>query len=194
MRSAICPTHLHFHDLASHFLALTANDRYLRFGWVLSDWDIVTYVETLLNSTGNVFVVLEPAPDISGVLHLELHDGGADLGLSVSAWARRQGIGSLLLERAALLASARGVRTLFARSLNHNAALRGLALRAGMQVACAPSIRSAQPERPADRDAFVERGPFTPKITLADRSLRSQWSPGRPRDATHAELGEPMTC
>lgn len=189
MRSAICPTHLHFHDMASHFLALAANDRYLRFGWVLSDWDIVAYVETLLNSTGNMFVVVEPAPDISGVLHLEFHGGGADLGLSVSAWARRQGIGSLLLERAALLASARGVRTLFARSLNHNAALRGLALHAGMQVACAPSARL---ERPTAREALVERGPFTPKITLADYSLRSRWAPGRPREETGAKLGEPM--
>ncbi len=193
MRSAICPTHLHFHDMASHFLALTANDRYLRFGWVLSDWDIITYVETLLNSTGNVFIVVEPAPDISGVLHLEFHECGADLGLSVSAWARRQGIGSLLLERAALLASARGVRTLFARSLNHNAALRRLALHASMQVACAPSPHSMQLELPGAYEAFAERGPFTPKITLADHSLRSQWRPGRPCDTTDTELGEPMT-
>ena len=48
MRSAICPTYLQFHDLASHFLALTARDRFLRFGWVMTDVDIVAYVESLL--------------------------------------------------------------------------------------------------------------------------------------------------
>lgn len=175
MRTAICPTHLHFHDVASHFLALTAGDRYLRFGWVMSDVDIVAYVETLLRSVGNVFVVVDPAPDISGVLHLEFHDSGANLGLSVSAWARRKGIGTLLLERAALLASARNVRTLFAQNLSHNLALRRLALRAGMQVACASSALSTQLEVPSGDELFAHRGPLEPTITLADHSLRSQW-------------------
>jgi GNAT superfamily N-acetyltransferase len=175
MRTAICPTHLHFHDIASHFLALTAGDRYLRFGWVMSDVDIVAYVETLLRPVGNVFVVVEPSPDISGVLHLEFRDSGANFGLSVSAWARRKGIGTLLLERAALLAGARNVRTLFARNLNHNPALRRLALRAGMQVACASSVHSTQREVPTGDGSFAHRGPLEPTITLADHSLRSQW-------------------
>ena len=54
MRTVICPTQLHFHDIASHFLALTAGDRFLRFGWVMSDVDIVAYVEGLLHAIGNV--------------------------------------------------------------------------------------------------------------------------------------------
>src|ERR1700741_1139314 len=98
MRSVICPTHLHFHDLASHFLALTAGDRFLRFGWVMTDVDMVAYVESLLQSIGNVFAIAEPAPDVSGVLHLNFDGGAADLGLSVSAWARGKGIGATLLE------------------------------------------------------------------------------------------------
>jgi hypothetical protein len=93
MRSALCPSSLHFHDLASHFLSLPAGDRFLRFGWVATDVEIVAYVEKLLPSIGSVFVVLEPAPDVSGALHLEFAGCGADLGLSVSPWARGKGIG-----------------------------------------------------------------------------------------------------
>jgi hypothetical protein len=37
MRTAICPTPLHFHDLVGHFLALSPNDRVLRFGGAMSD-------------------------------------------------------------------------------------------------------------------------------------------------------------
>jgi GNAT superfamily N-acetyltransferase len=176
MRSAICPTHLHFHDLASHFLALTAGDRFLRFGWVITDVDIVTYVESLLQSIGTVFVVVEPAPDISGVLHLDFTSSGAELGLSVAAWARGKGIGTLLLGHAEVLAGSRGVNTLFVRNLNFNTALRRLARRTGMQIACAPSARSAELEGPADSEFVEALSPVAGTITLADHSLRSQWS------------------
>jgi GNAT superfamily N-acetyltransferase len=190
MRSAICPTYLQFHDLASHFLALTARDRFLRFGWVMTDVDIVAYVESLLQSVGNVFVVLEPAPDISGVLHLESTSGGVNLGLSVSPWARGKGIGSLLLERAGLVATARGVRTLFVRNLNFNAALRRLAQRTGMHVACAPSARSPRVERPAAGDGGLWHDRSEWNITLADHSLRSQWNKAASLDAAVDELQE----
>ncbi len=172
MRTAICPTHLHFHHLASHFLALTAADRFLRFGWILSDVDLVAYVESLLRSIGNVVVVVEPAPDISGALHLECRGSSADLGLSVSAWARGKGIGTVLLERAAVLARAHGIRTLFVRNLNFNAALQRLAHRVGMSVACAPNARSTRLELSANGP---RRDPTAWAVTLADDSLRSHW-------------------
>ena len=57
-------------------------------------------------------MVVEPAPDIVGAVHLELAEcGTANLGLSVSTWARGKGIGTLLLERTGLYASSRGVST-----------------------------------------------------------------------------------
>jgi len=176
MRTVICPTQLHFHDIASHFLALTAGDRFLRFGWVMSDVDIVAYVEGLLHAIGNVFIVVEPAPDVSGVLHVEFRNGAAELGLSVSAWARGKGIGSLLLEKAGLLAAARGVPTLFVRNLNSNEALRRLARHAGLRVACAPGAGSTQLELPARGVNGVAGGPAGWPITLADHSLRFEWS------------------
>jgi GNAT superfamily N-acetyltransferase len=187
MKSVISPTYLHFHDLASHFLALTAGDRFLRFGWVMSDVDIVDYVERLLRSIGNVFVVVEPARDISGVLHLEFDGSGADLGLSVSAWARGRGVGSLLLERARLMASAHNIRTLFVRNLNFNTALRRLAHAAGMRVACAPTARSTRLEVPAARGGFTPPDPLACPLTLADHSLRFQWA--RAGDAPGARAG-----
>jgi GNAT superfamily N-acetyltransferase len=192
MRSVICPTHLHFHDLASHFLALTAGDRFLRFGWVMTDVDIVAYVESLLQSIGNVFVVVEPAPDISGVLQIEFTKGGADVGLSVSAWARGKGIGTLLLERAALLASGRGVNTLFVRNLNFNAPLRRLAHGVGMQVACSPGARSSFAEVPAASEGDAPCVPLAGAITLVDHSLRSQWSLAACGDAP-VGLPEPLS-
>src|ERR1700739_2324472 len=134
MKTAMCPTQLHFRKLANHFMALTSGDRFLRFGWVPTDVDMVAYVEGLFVSAANVYAVAEPDGDISGVLHLEFTSAGANLGLSVSSWARNQGIGAFLLQRAELVARARGLKTLFVRNLKFNSALQQLGLRLGLNV------------------------------------------------------------
>jgi GNAT superfamily N-acetyltransferase len=180
MRTVISPTPLHFHDLAGHFLALSPHDRFLRFGSVMSDAWIVAYVESLLTSADAVFVVVESGRDISGVLHLESTGSGVVLGLSVSSWARRQGIGTLLIQRAGLLARRRGLETLFVRNLNLNAALQQLSLRLAMSVACAPTALTTSLEVPATSKREERRAGFTAKITLADDSLRPQWNAAPP--------------
>jgi hypothetical protein len=181
MKTAMCPTQLHFRKLASHFVGLTSGDRFLRFGWVATDVDIVAYVESLFVSAASVYAVAEPDGDISGVLHLEFTKTGVNLGLSVSSWARNQGIGAFLLQRAGLLARTQGLKTLFVRNLRFNSAFQQLALRLGLKVACTPNapIRRAKMPEPNGRD--VERDGFGGDITLVEDSLRSVWD-GAPFD------------
>ena len=169
MRNTICPTSLHFHDLAAHFLALSPSDRTLRFGWAMSDDDIVVYVETIVRRVDPVFMVVEPTQDVSGVVHLEFTGCGADLGLSVSPWARSKGVGSSLLERACLLAAGRGVAALFVHKLGDNEQLQRLAQRAGLQVVCAAGDGAKQREPIVLRNGGNEA---TPGIALVDHSLR----------------------
>jgi len=171
MRTAICPTQLHFRRLASHFLSLTSGDRLLRFGSVLTDVDLVAYVERLFVSAASVFVVVEPDLDISGVLTLEFTGEDAKLGLSVSSWARNLGVGKALLERAGLFACTRGLKTLFVPNLKFNTALQQLALSLGMNVACASGALAAIQPHPVHGHPVQERG-FAGRITLADESLR----------------------
>ena len=191
MRTAICPTPLHFHDLVGHFLALSPNDRVLRFGGAMSDAWIVAYVESLLASAEPVLVVIERGGDISGALHLESTDRGVVLGLSVSAWARRLGIGTLLLQRAGLMTLAQGLNTLFVRNLNLNPPLQQLALRLGMSVACATTALITRLEAPATSKREERRAGFTAKITLADDSLRSHWN-SAPPNAWLPDLAQPI--
>jgi hypothetical protein len=176
MRTAICPSQLHYHDLMHHFLTLGSGDRLLRFGRVVTDLEIVDYVERLFVSAAHAFVVVEPDRDISGVLHLEFTDRGVVLGLSVSSWARSEGIGTLLLQRAGLLARARSLGTLFVRNLSLNTALQRLALRLGMNVARSPDASCAPLEAPAPNAYGSEHDGFGASITLADDSLRCQGS------------------
>jgi GNAT superfamily N-acetyltransferase len=186
MRTVIRATEQHFHDLAGHFLALSPTDRLLRFGWAITDAQIVAYVESLLSSDDTVLVVPEPLRGISGVLHFESMGSGVTLGLSVSARSRGLGIGMLLVQRAKLLARAEGLRTLYARNLSVNATLQRLALRLGMMVACAPSARDTGLRAPASVRLEAASAPI---ITLADDSLRPQWN-GAPAGARLPDLAE----
>ncbi len=174
MRTTVFPTQPQLHDLAAHFLALDAGDRFLRFGWPITDSQILAYVESLSALGDSVFVVVESDGDISGVLHLESMGCGVTVGLSVSTWARKMGIGTLLLQQAGEVAREQGLKTLFVRHLNLNTQLRRLARHLGMSVACAPeSIGTGFEVAP------VERGrsrPFRKELTLADDSLRPNWS------------------
>ena len=191
MRTAIRLTHLHFHDLARHFLTLSSGDRFLRFGWVMTDVEIVAYMESIFVSADSALVVVEPDREISGVLHLESMGCGVNLGLSVSAWARNLGIGALLLQQAGLLARARALTTLFVRNLNFNTALQRLAARLGMRVACAPNALTTSLEVPPANDQVARLDEFPGRITLADDSLRSQWN-GVSGDASLLDLPEPI--
>ena len=177
MKTAIAPKQHQFHPLAAHFLALEPGDRFLRFGWAITDSQIVRYVESLLATGDSVYVVIEPDGEISGVLHLESMGCGVTVGLTVSAWARRTGIGTQLLRQAIEHARVHGLRTLFVRNLNLHTALRRLALRLRMKVASTSRAPACSPQAATGAGGDGRDHP----ITLADDSLRSQWrgaSPG----------------
>jgi hypothetical protein len=176
MRSASALKSHQFHDLAGHFLALNADDRRLRFGWVISDAGLVAYVENAMRVADDIFVVEEPSPDIAGAACLDFYGGGADLGLSVSGWARGKGIGRCLLERAALRAGVRGVRTMFVSNLGGNEPLRRLARAMGMQIALAPGGGATRLELPPPARGIGPGMVMPSTITLADRSLRFDWT------------------
>jgi hypothetical protein len=175
MRIAIRATPFHFHDVAGHFLALSPMNRFLRFGLVMTDAQIVAYVESLFALSDPLFVVVEPDGNISGVMHLESMGCGATLGLSVSAWARCMGIETLLLTRARLLARQQGLKTLFVRNLGFNRELQRLAMRVGMRVACKPDEAGCS-QTPGSNGTEGRSDRLEGKITLADDSLRSDWN------------------
>jgi GNAT superfamily N-acetyltransferase len=176
MRSASALKSHQFHDLAGHFLALNADDRRLRFGWVISDAGLVAYVENAMRVADDIFVVEEPSPDIAGAACMDFYGGCADLGLSVSGGARCKGIGRCLLERAALHAGVRGVRTMFVFNLDGNEPLRRLARAMGMRIALEPGGGSTRLELPPLARGIGSGGAIPPTITLADRSLRFDWA------------------
>ena len=172
MRSVNSPTNQDFHGLVEHFLALPSRDRIAIFGELLCAADICTYVESMLCAPQNTLVVHDPAPDLAGVMHLVFRANYSVLSLSVASWARRQGIGSLLLRRAVQLAQLREANILYVRNLG-NPGFRRLVQRMGIPVAWGSDARSAQLELPSDKQDRP-RNPHYDDGTSQDEHLLPQ--------------------
>lgn len=124
----------------SHFLALEADDRHLRFGSPTSDAIIERYVVNLNFNRDALFGVFNDALDLVGIAHLayvpSANDGtrSAEFGVSVLHDDRHRGLGAGLLARAAVHARNTHIDTLFVHCLAKNKAMMHLAHKLGMRV------------------------------------------------------------
>jgi RimJ/RimL family protein N-acetyltransferase len=131
-----------------HFMALDRDDRLLRFGSVLPDEQLKAYVARLDFTNDIVFGVYSRVFQLVGVGHLaftsrEAHPDSihytdkekvAEFGVSVSASARGQGIGTRLFERAAIHCRNSDVDTLYMQCLSSNRTMMHIAKKAGMEI------------------------------------------------------------
>ncbi len=125
--------------LRTHFLALGADDRLLRFGQAVPDHVIENYVRTLDFSRDTVFGVFSHELELIGVGHLAylpIEDGKrtAELGVSVLERSRGKGIGTKLFERAATRSRNTHVSQLYMHCLSRNATMMYIAKKAGMKI------------------------------------------------------------
>ena len=120
--------------LLEHFLALSRRDAYLRFGGYTGSASIEAYVRGIDFARSTVLGVFDAELRLQGVLHLCPSGGVVELGISVLADARRQGIGTLLLRRALGHARLIGAERLFMHCLAENEDLMRLARAAGAQI------------------------------------------------------------
>lgn len=126
----------HRDDIARHLVALSGEDRYLRFGRALSDSAIREYVERIDFGRDRVFGIHAADLTLIGAGHLALDPAArsAELGLSVDPAVRGKGHGYALLRRGVLYAANRGYRTLFMYCLAENRIMIHLARKAGLTV------------------------------------------------------------
>jgi RimJ/RimL family protein N-acetyltransferase len=155
-----------------HFLALDRDDRLLRFGSVLPDELIEAYVAKLDFSKDIVFGVYNGRFQLVGVGHLaftsrEAHPDSihytdkekvAEFGVSVSASARGQGVGTRLFERAAIHCRNSDVDTLYMQCLSSNRTMMHIAKKAGMEIK----------REYGEADAHLHLPPPSPSSVLAE--------------------------
>jgi GNAT superfamily N-acetyltransferase len=157
----------------AHLLALERDDVRLRFGAPLPPEAIAAYVDGIDFDVDTLFGVYGEALALAGAAHLAFGGEIAELGISVLASARRQGVGGALIARAYEFARNRATPRLFMHCLAENASMIRLAKRAGMAVVIDTG----------DADAHVALPPATPlsltselvadRVALFDFALKS---------------------
>ena len=125
--------------IAAHLLALSEEDRYLRFGYKASDAQIQSYIDGLDFERDDFYGIFNRNLDLLAVAHIAFTTGldqqrHAEFGVSVNKAARHRGYGSRLFERAALRARNESVAIMHINALSQNSAMIKIARKAGALV------------------------------------------------------------
>jgi GNAT superfamily N-acetyltransferase len=125
--------------IKGHLLALSSQDRYLRFGYMASDEQVSKYVAGLDFERDEIYGIFNRRLQLIALAHLALESDPksascAEFGVSVRAEARGRGLGTLLFRRAMLHARAEGVDLLFIHALSENEPMLKIARSAGAVV------------------------------------------------------------
>lgn len=100
----------HRPTLLTHLLDLNDDDRYGRFATSLSNAEITSYVNRIDLERDIGLAVASADERIIGFIHLAVHGDAAELGASVSAPWRRQGVAQQLFKAAVKSARSAGIR------------------------------------------------------------------------------------
>jgi len=126
--------------ILAHLLSLSAEDRYLRFGYAASDAQIGRYIDQIDFERDEVFGIFNRRLEVVAMAHLaylgavDLPQTTAEFGVSVVEAARGRGWGARLFDRAVLHARNRHVSTLVIHALAENKAMLHIARQAGAVV------------------------------------------------------------
>lgn len=118
---------LELQKYADHLKRLGDEDRYLRFASPLTDDRIQRYVDTQFRTKQTVLAAFDDANNVIAAIEVVFDNSRysfnnelAEIGLSVEAGYRGQGLGSELFKRAVMLARNRGAKTLVSHCLSQN--------------------------------------------------------------------------
>jgi RimJ/RimL family protein N-acetyltransferase len=159
--------------LAVHFLALSADDRRLRFGASISAERIEAYVASIDFGHDAVFGVFDDELALVGVAHVAFLDDAAELGISVLADHRGRGAGRALVARAAEHARNRFVPRLFMHCLSENAAMMHIARTSGMEIFIEAGDADAHLALSPASPASVTGEYLTDRLALFDYALKA---------------------
>ena len=133
-----------------HLLALSPEDRYLRFGYIATDAQVARYAQLLDFSSDEVLGIFNRRLQLVAMAHVAygVEEDCAEFGVSVLGSQRGRGLGARLFDRAVMLARNRGVARMLIHALTENTAMLRIARNAGARVHCEGSESEAYLELP----------------------------------------------
>jgi GNAT superfamily N-acetyltransferase len=163
----------HRDAMRDHFVALSSEDRRLRFGSPLATRAVIEYVDGI-DFERDVLLGLQGANGaLIGIAHVAFSDDGAELGISVLPGYRRRGAGSALFAGAVEQARGRNVSRVYMHCLSENAAMMHIARRAGMKIVVSAGDADAHLALPAGEVSRFDEKALLKRIALYDWALRA---------------------
>lgn len=108
-------------EYTAHLLALSHEDRRLRFAGLMTDQAIINYVNKINMLTDVIVVYREKPGEIVGACHLGfLNTNHVEIGISVNSDQRGKGIGTKLLKRSMVIARMRNAKKITLVCLSSN--------------------------------------------------------------------------
>lgn len=125
--------------ILAHLMALSPQDRYMRFGYTVSDEHVQRYVDSLDFERDELLGIYNRRLELLGMAHVAYSRDAqahavAEFGVSVLPKARGRGYGARLFERAAIHARNEGVELFMIYTLSENSAMLKIARKAGASV------------------------------------------------------------
>lgn len=161
--------------LATHLLALDAEDRRLRFGSPMSDPRIVDYVRHIPLEHDAVFVVTDDELAIVAAAHLARSYEVAEIGLSVLREVRGRGLGSALFERCITRARNWRLRALFSACLAENETMVYLSRKHGLSGHAADGTAAGHLSLPAPTSSSMTEDLVREQLALFDLEHKKLW-------------------
>ena len=121
-------------EIRRFYIALSAEDRRMRFCCSLSDTAVSRYVDSLNFTRGTIVGAFDEVAQLIGLGELAGGPEECEMAFSVRPDMRGQRIGTRLLVRLIIRACVSGVRKVFVVFLAENTPMRKMANRAGMLV------------------------------------------------------------
>jgi GNAT superfamily N-acetyltransferase len=142
--------------------SLSLHDRYLRFGYCANDQQIEQYVTALDFERDEILGIYDRSLRLIAVAHLayaidDIHEAGAEFGVTVLPHARGRGYGARLFEHAAMRARSRNITQIFIHALSENTPMIRIATNAGARVE----------RHGSESEAFLQLGVSTLKSRLS---------------------------
>lgn len=158
--------------VADHLKRLDTADRIMRFETPASDDYIDRYVAGLRARTDILFGAFDDALVLRGFAHIALSGDLADLGLSVEAGQRGEGIGTKLLERAIAAARLAHAKTFSSQCLTHNRWMMGKMQAMGFTIErdCGTAVATTTLDPPSLRD--VQESVFHEQLGWLDYNAK----------------------
>lgn len=155
-------------EMITHFLDMSVNDRYLRFGYNVSDKNIENYITTSLVAERSTWYGIKINNCLVATIHIAMIENMAEFAFTTCQDHRGKKLGQLLFARGYQLVTEEQIDRIYLCMLSKNKAMIRIAKKFGMNVMIhgVESEASITIECPVPLSKFKEV-----KYTLIDSSL-----------------------